>query len=542
MHVARALQAVHDFSEVAGPELNPKKTEGLWIGRFSNSRTKVGGICWPTDPIKSLGIYFSTDLDKSNSLNWDSKIEKFERTLSQWRKRRLTLYGKVHVIKSIALPQLIYCATSLCVPKYVVKTVTKHMHTFLWESNRDRVKRNVLTAPIQDGGLNMPHIQSLFYSLKAKWIDRLTKCKDDDALWKLLPSHYLEHFGEDFAILRYNLDQKWLRQLECELCIIPEFYKEMLEAWIMCRVDMRKRGTNFREIRQEFLWGNKLILHNRKPLFLHNWMSSGIMCVNDLLDDTNKLNANYVCSKLKTRRNWIGEYNTVLDSLPKPWIRSLKQDESTKTKVKTNYDLLLSSNKPYYDTFVCKINESSYTEHSWNRLFDTNLQWAHLWSLLHSMRPKENRLLQYRFKLLHRILVCGDTLYRWRLSASNLCSLCHVVEDYEHLFVTCVKVKETWKHVISILHDMGYTNVKPHLKLMVAGYKAQSNTYVPVNFMLTVMGFSIYKCMCIERATARALDRFSVFSYEFNERVYILKQLDTLDPFLKQFCIKLMAI
>ena len=73
------------------------KTEGLWIGKGRNKKKKIGSIQWPDKPIKALGVFFGHDKDQCQHLNWQAKLEKLAEILKSWKKRNLTLFGKVLV-------------------------------------------------------------------------------------------------------------------------------------------------------------------------------------------------------------------------------------------------------------------------------------------------------------------------------------------------------------------------------------------------------------------------------------------------------------
>ena len=59
---AHALFSLLDvFSSLSGLMVNPTKTEGMWIGSSRGSKTKPFGINWLSEPIKSLGVFYSYD-------------------------------------------------------------------------------------------------------------------------------------------------------------------------------------------------------------------------------------------------------------------------------------------------------------------------------------------------------------------------------------------------------------------------------------------------------------------------------------------------
>ena len=56
---------------------------------------------------KILGLWFHVDLDRMVALNYKEKIDKMNKILSHWKRRNLTVYGKVTVIKSLVIPKCV---------------------------------------------------------------------------------------------------------------------------------------------------------------------------------------------------------------------------------------------------------------------------------------------------------------------------------------------------------------------------------------------------------------------------------------------------
>jgi len=48
-----------------------------------------------------------------------------ENTISWWKGRGLTIYGRVQIINSLLLPKLIYIASMFPIPEQVIKDINK---------------------------------------------------------------------------------------------------------------------------------------------------------------------------------------------------------------------------------------------------------------------------------------------------------------------------------------------------------------------------------------------------------------------------------
>ena len=99
-----------------GRQVNLETTEALWIGSFKNRTDKLAikqNIKWTYQNVKSLGAWFSTIEEEAAMLNNQEKKEKISKILSCWQLRRLTLVGKITVIKSLAASQFVYVLSPL---------------------------------------------------------------------------------------------------------------------------------------------------------------------------------------------------------------------------------------------------------------------------------------------------------------------------------------------------------------------------------------------------------------------------------------------
>ena len=80
---------------------------------------------------KALGIFFSYDSNKANELNFVEKIRNLEKTLNSWKRRNLTLYGKVNIVKTLGLSKLIYSASVLVIPEQQINEINSLIQNFI---------------------------------------------------------------------------------------------------------------------------------------------------------------------------------------------------------------------------------------------------------------------------------------------------------------------------------------------------------------------------------------------------------------------------
>jgi hypothetical protein len=90
---------------------------------------------------------------------------------------------------------------------------------------------------------------------------------------------------------------------------------------------------NFREIRKHLMWGNKYIKFKGKCLVNVTWMKSGIICINDILDEYGRISEYKIIVKLRNTENWILELNIWKKAIPNQWKDILITQDSITTQV-----------------------------------------------------------------------------------------------------------------------------------------------------------------------------------------------------------------
>ena len=75
----RSLETLENFRGCSGLELNKSETEALWLGCWATRNNTPFEFRWPENYVYALGIHFSNDRSKCESLNFDKKLEDLEK-------------------------------------------------------------------------------------------------------------------------------------------------------------------------------------------------------------------------------------------------------------------------------------------------------------------------------------------------------------------------------------------------------------------------------------------------------------------------------
>ena len=114
-----------------------------------------------------------------------------------WSKRKLTLIGRVTVIKSLMLSKFAYQFLVLPNPPGVLlKSLESMFFKFLWNKGPGRISRKQMVKNIEAGGLRMIEINVFVTPLEETWLRRIILNSENDN-WSILSNI---NFGKLFCL------------------------------------------------------------------------------------------------------------------------------------------------------------------------------------------------------------------------------------------------------------------------------------------------------------------------------------------------------
>ena len=171
--LVESFNVLQKFEKASNSKLNIRKTKiysfGDWQGR----------IVWPIQDIKvemehfkALGIIHSIDYNKAIDIQWKSIYNKMDKRIQIIKSRYFTLYQKAALINSLIASKIWYTAHTYPLPMSYVKLINNVIFRFIWNSNANPIKRDVLCSSKLNGGIGLLNI-----ALKAKAIFTATTLK-----------------------------------------------------------------------------------------------------------------------------------------------------------------------------------------------------------------------------------------------------------------------------------------------------------------------------------------------------------------------------
>ena len=125
------MATLESFSRFSSLQVNKDKTEIFAIGSHrldqSNCAYKL------RTSIKILGIVFDYNVSSRMKANFEAKSIK--NTINTWKWKRLTLLGRMQLVKSFIIPKVLRKVPLITVTGDLIKVVNSLRYRFIWKGN-----------------------------------------------------------------------------------------------------------------------------------------------------------------------------------------------------------------------------------------------------------------------------------------------------------------------------------------------------------------------------------------------------------------------
>ena len=110
-------------------------------------------------------------------------LSKIDAIFKRWSRRNLSLLGKVLIVRTFGISQLIYIMQSIVLEPCHFKRINATLYKYIWNRHYlaakapERIKREIMNTPIKKGGFGMLDVVELDDSLKLRTLGRLAFTK-----------------------------------------------------------------------------------------------------------------------------------------------------------------------------------------------------------------------------------------------------------------------------------------------------------------------------------------------------------------------------
>ena len=173
------------LTRMSGLELNADKTELMKIGTGRERSYKVEYLgrsyeVATSESVKLNGLFFHRNKEVMRQRNVNEALGKMDSHFKSWSRRNLSTLGRILIVKSFGVSQIIYLMQSMELHECDYKKINALLFKFIWNRHYlaakapERVKREIVNKPIKYGGYGMLDVAKLDESLKIKALGRLT--------------------------------------------------------------------------------------------------------------------------------------------------------------------------------------------------------------------------------------------------------------------------------------------------------------------------------------------------------------------------------
>ncbi len=494
------LNIFDHFEQLSGLKVNYNKTEVLRIGSIRDSNARF----YTTKPLKwsdtgsltLLGVTISVDRNVLIDINYVQLIEKIKDKINLWSRRKLTIFGRILIIKTLLFSQLIYKMNVLpSLSDSCVKKLKDMFANFLWENKPAAVAHDVMISDYENGGIKMVDINLKEKAIKAAWAVRLFN--NSDAPWAKLAYRQLNP-ELDSLIWQCNLSETDAIRLP----IKSAFWKDVLTSW--CSFNFNKPSDKA-EVKCQSLWYNSFLKVGGELYLINKAKKAGIIYIKDIInDDGHFLSLGEIHNRYGNCISLM-QYNSLKACIPTNWKQMLKDNTVTKNKKCKILIIckLPSVCKHIYSHFI-KIKGKSpvKTQEKWNGILGVNItNWEEIYGNIY-LATIYTKFRDFQFRLLHRTLVTNRKLVLMELSNNEKCTFCNVEsETIEHLLYDCQCCHLIWNRLINLifLHtgiQLDCTKIN-----VLFGIPLEGNFPVKqaINTCLVIAKQYIYACRCLNK-------------------------------------------
>ena len=147
----------------------------LWLGSMRHRKDAICNLQISYDPVYALGVHFTYYLELSHKKNFFEKLGSLKKTSSVWSRRDLSIYGRINIVKTLALSKLVFICSVMETPKNFATEVNKIVFDFIWKQKPAKIKKTTLIKKKSDGGLGMKDFVLFDKALKLTWVKRLCR-------------------------------------------------------------------------------------------------------------------------------------------------------------------------------------------------------------------------------------------------------------------------------------------------------------------------------------------------------------------------------
>ena len=436
--VKNVLIELEKFGEISGLVCNLSKCEAMALGDSEEEKITYNGIeiKW-VKKMKITGITFGNNTEQNRKQDVDDAISKMKTQLQIWRGRNLSLLGRIQIVKTFGISQILYVSNMLSITNEEMRAIKDIIANFIWNGKTPKVKQAAMIAEYEQGGLKYPNIEASLDAQKIMWVKRYF-CSPFHP-WKLIFEWQLEKIGGEsvFSDTCLNLNK-------IKLLGRSEFYNDVLIAWGR----FNEKPVSAENVNQQSLFFNTNFKHPIGQTVIHErFMSKGIRQIKDITENKQFLDfVNIQATKNLQNSDYLA-YRGIITAIPRQIREIITAAEPNSTEHDIAGELEKKNSKTIYRRLNKRAIERPTSEQKFQREGIINSEpnvWENIYRLPFLVTI-DSRTRAFQFKITHNIYYTNKKLHTLKMKESPNCSFCDSQEEtLSHLFIECRYVKPIW--------------------------------------------------------------------------------------------------
>ena len=147
------LIELEKFGEISGLVCNLSKCEAMALGDSKQERITYNNveIEW-VEKMKITGITFGNKSDENRKEDVEEAISKMQTQLQIWSGRNLSILGKIQIVKTFGISQILYISNMLPLNTEEIRKVDKIISNFIWNNKPAKIRKTAMVADYAQGG------------------------------------------------------------------------------------------------------------------------------------------------------------------------------------------------------------------------------------------------------------------------------------------------------------------------------------------------------------------------------------------------------
>ena len=460
------------FSRLSGIELNVSKTEVMKLNLNTSNSIFVpeqirayGEVFTTSESVKICGVVFSNDRDLAYKSNIKDKIVKLEKQIIRWLPRGLSVEGKLLIVKTFGLSQLIYSLQMCKILDEDLKQIESIIFKFLWNRKwvwnqaPDRIKRDYLKLPFSKGGLNAPDMKDLNSALKTK---QFIRANASNHLIKFIQLYLMEKIG---YYEYFKLEYAKLSQDDDIISNYQMTTNRLVDHIRSLNLEEEQLDNQIKQNRANLIASTDILeyLHRKKmPIVIYRFATLanlGIETFSELLNEYNFPRSDNVreCAR------------EILQFFPARWQEIIQNSSNIDSQI-TFREVYLSNEwkinahkhitvKGIRRAFLeCK----SFLPNPYDNFAKFEIP-CHISSSKSPFKLARKALYAsrdkfFKYRILHGDIFCNSRMHRFKMINTPNCSRCpNTIETIKHLLWDCPRSRNVWDHLnLRLKNIIGY--------------------------------------------------------------------------------------